>query len=60
VAKGVIADGERGFSSEAAVPVGGMESVADFDLSGHFRVMEKTAITKDLRIFAKNNCERRR
>jgi len=37
-----------------------MESVADFDLSGHFRVMEKTAITKDLRIFAKNNCERRR
>jgi len=41
----VIAHSARGFSDEAAIPVIGIQSVPDFDLARHFRVLKKTAVT---------------
>jgi len=37
-----------------------MQPVPNFDFFGDFRVMEETAIAKNVWIFAKNNCEGRR
>ena len=40
----MIPHSARGFSDEPAIPVIGMQSVANLDLPRHFSVMEKTAI----------------
>jgi hypothetical protein len=50
----VIADRARSFGDEAAIPVIGMQWVADLDLPRHFSVLEKTAVT-DNRIFARRD-----
>jgi len=48
IAKAVITDGARGFSNEAAVPVIGMQSIADLDIfDGVFWVVKETAVTHD-------------
>jgi len=47
----VIAHRARGFGDEAAIPVIGMQSVADLDLPRHFSMLEKTAVA-DNRILA--------
>src|SRR5882762_8654097 len=47
----VIAHRACGFSHEAAIPVIGMQPVADLDLPWHFRMMIKTAVT-DNRVLA--------
>jgi len=43
----VIAHSARRFSDKAAIPIIRMQSVADLDLSRHFRMMMKTAVTDD-------------
>ena len=47
----MIAYSARGFGDQAAIPVFGMQSVPDLDLSRHFRMMVKTAVT-DNSVFA--------
>jgi len=41
----VLAYSARGFSDKAAIPVIGMQSVPDLDLSRYFWMMVKTAVT---------------
>jgi len=43
----VLAYSARGFSDKAAIPVIGMQSVPDLDLSRYFWMMVKTAVTDD-------------
>jgi len=46
IAKAVITNGARGFSNEAAVPVVGMQSIADLDVfDGMLRMIKETAVT---------------
>jgi hypothetical protein len=47
----MIAHSARCFSDKAAIPVIRVEPVPDLDLSRHFRMMVKTAVTDD-RVFA--------
>jgi len=52
VAKPVISDGARTFSNQAAVPVIGIQSIADLDVfDAMLRMMKETAVT-DNRLFA--------
>jgi len=43
----VIAHSARGFGDEATVPVIGTQPVPDLNLTRHFSVMKKTAVTDD-------------
>jgi len=56
----VIAYSARSFGDEAAVPVIGMQSVPDLDLSRHFRMMVKTAVTKNCVFASQDNGKLRR
>jgi len=61
IAKAVITDGARGFSNEAAVPVIGMQSIADLDvLDGVFWVIKETAVTNDRVLAAGDDSKLRR
>jgi len=51
----VIAHSSRGFGDEAAIPVIGMQSVPDLDLTRHFSLMKKTAVTDDRFLAARDN-----
>jgi len=51
----VIAHSARGFGNEAAVPVIGIQSVPDLDLTWHFSMMEKTAVTDDRFLAARDH-----
>jgi len=50
----VIAHSARSLCDEAAIPVIGMQSVPDLNLSRYFRMMVKTAVTNNS-VFAKRN-----
>jgi len=56
----VIAHSARSFSDEAAVPVVGMQSVPDLDLSWHFRMVKKTTVTNRRVVCAQDNGKLRR
>jgi len=51
----VIAHSARGFGDEATVPVIGIQPVPDLDLTRHFSVMKKTAVTDDRFLAARDN-----
>jgi len=51
----VIAHSARGFGDEAKVPVIGIQSVPDLDLTRHFSVMKKTAVTDDRFLATRDN-----
>jgi len=51
----VIAHSARGFGDETTVPVIRIQSVSDLDLTRHFSVMKKTAVTDDRFLATRDN-----
>ena len=61
VAKAVIAHGARAFSDEPAVPVVGIQSVADLDVfDAMLRMIKKTAVTNNRVLAATDDGKLRR
>jgi len=55
----VIAHSARSLSDETAVPVVGMQSVPNLDLSRHFRMMVKTTVTNHSVFTTRHNGKQR-
>jgi|SRR5438046_3549677 len=61
IAKAVITDGARGFSNKAAVPIIGMQSIADLDVfDAMLWVIKETAVTNNRVLAPRDDSKLRR